>query len=52
VAAILQLTRRSISDETLCAEQTAFAHLLRDDASVRERLRQFVERGERLDQLP
>lgn len=52
VAAILQLTRRSISDEMLCAEQTAFAHLLRDDASVRAHLQQFIDSGDRLDQQP
>jgi enoyl-CoA hydratase/carnithine racemase len=52
VAAILQLTRHTISEESLAVEQTAFAHLLRDHSDVRQRVAAFTAHNERLDQLP
>ena len=49
VAAILRLTRPPA--DHLDEEQIAFAELIRDDASVRTRMQQFVERRERLDEI-
>lgn len=50
VTAVLRLTREP--QELLEEEQIVFAELIRDDPSIRERTRQFVDRGERLDELP
>ena len=50
LAAVLELARPS-GDERLLQEARTFAGVIRD-ATVRERMRAFLSRGERLDSLP
>lgn len=51
VAAIMRMTQEPDGSRGLADEGIAFAELIRDEPGVRDRMRRFVELGERLDKV-